>query len=87
MSFNPDTIQAIFKQATNNPDFKMSKDALPVSCELLTVFTTELVMRSLQQSMQRRNSLHKGKGPESEPVVIDVGSLERVLPQLLLDFN
>ncbi|KAJ3070439.1 hypothetical protein HDU98_006562 [Podochytrium sp. JEL0797] len=80
MSFNADTIHAIMKQATNNPDLKLTKDALPVSCELLTVFTTELVMRSLQQAIQRE----KNSGKE---VVLDVAALERILPQLLLDFN
>ncbi|KAI8840003.1 hypothetical protein BJ741DRAFT_597656 [Chytriomyces cf. hyalinus JEL632] len=87
MSFNPETVQALLKAASNNPDFKMNKESLAVTCELLTAFTTEVVMRSTQQALQRRSSMAHASELDGGDTKLDVNCLERVLPQLLLDFN
>ncbi|KAI7892191.1 CENP-S associating centromere protein X-domain-containing protein [Mucor mucedo] len=53
----------------------VNKDALQLSCEFLRLFVTEAVHRSAKE----QEILNSGD-------TIDVEHLERILPQLLLDF-
>lgn len=75
-TFNPETVQTVFKHAWKNENSKANKEAILLSCEFLRLFVVEAINRSSeeQQSM------------DSSSNTIDVEHLERILPQLLLDF-
>lgn len=53
---------------------KVSGDALRLMAELLTIFVVEAAIRSVRQAQAEDLAL------------VDVDQLEKVLPQLLLDF-
>ncbi|WOG89183.1 hypothetical protein DCAR_0208419 [Daucus carota subsp. sativus] len=83
-NFDPDLIQAIFKliwsknalagTSKKNRPTSANSSALKMSCELLRLFVTEAV--------QRAAAIAEAEGASK----IQATHLERILPQLLLDF-
>ncbi|KAG2206193.1 hypothetical protein INT46_002969, partial [Mucor plumbeus] len=79
-----DTVLKVFKNSFKNENSKVNKEALQLSCEFLRLFTLEAIHRASkeQDDMSR---LDEQDGPRSRKK-LEVEHLERILPQLLLDF-
>ncbi|KAJ3415206.1 hypothetical protein HDV05_005346 [Chytridiales sp. JEL 0842] len=78
-SFRPETINALFAQVMSS-ETKLNKEAVTLSSELLRLFTIEAINQS---AIAARPA---GFNTDSQRVVLQVSHLERILPQLLLDF-
>ncbi|KAI8981439.1 hypothetical protein BDB01DRAFT_165918 [Pilobolus umbonatus] len=75
IAFNPDIIQRVFKSAWK---IETSKDSILLASEFIRLFTIEAVQRASEE--------HRILTTDRNNNVIDSEHLERVLPQLLLDF-
>ncbi|KAL0285805.1 UNVERIFIED_CONTAM: protein MHF2 [Sesamum calycinum] len=72
-TFDPELIRAIFRLVWERRA-AVNGNALKLSCELLRVFVTEAI--------QRAATIAEAEGS----LKIEATHLERILPQLLLDF-
>ncbi len=75
LKFNEKTIEGILKRYFKNEKTKISKEALKLIAEMARVHVVEILMRSATEAKTT-----------AEPEVTDE-HLEKVLPQLLLDFH
>ncbi|XP_045842517.1 centromere protein X isoform X4 [Meles meles] len=72
--FRKDLVNKLLHAHFTDGKTKVGGDALRLMAELLTVFVVEAAVRSVRQAQAEDLAL------------VDVAQLEKVLPQLLLDF-
>ncbi|XP_025715781.1 centromere protein X [Callorhinus ursinus] len=72
--FRKDLVSKLLQLHFTNSKTKVGGDALRLMAELLTIFVVEAAVRSVRQAQAEDLAL------------VDVDQLEKVLPQLLLDF-
>ncbi|XP_040495916.1 centromere protein X isoform X2 [Ursus maritimus] len=72
--FRKDLVSKLLQLHFTDGKTKVSGDALWLMAELLTIFVVETAVRSIRQAQAEDLAL------------VDVDQLEKVLPQLLLDF-
>ncbi|KAI9290301.1 centromere protein X [Umbelopsis sp. AD052] len=77
LTFKNETIQNVFKAQWKDSGTKANKDAIQLSTELLRIFTVEAVHRAVDEA-------NKDAGGGSQ--TLQVEHLEKILPQLMLDF-
>ncbi|CAM0136300.1 hypothetical protein VKS41_006895 [Umbelopsis sp. WA50703] len=77
LTFKSETINSVFKTQWKETGTKANKDALVLSTELMRIFTVEAVHRAVDEA-------NKDAGGGSQ--TLQVEHLEKVLPQLMLDF-
>ena len=65
---------------------KIREPALQLSCELLRVFVCEAINRAAKIAREEDEDEDAQLGSIPQPVSVMPAHLERVLPQLLLDF-
>ncbi|KAI8639119.1 centromere protein X [Parasitella parasitica] len=83
---NPDTVLSIFKSSFKNKNSKINKEALQLSCEFLRLFTIEAVHRASEEQDNLNKSALEEQGSSNQRKKLELENLERILPQLLLDF-
>ncbi|KAF1799744.1 hypothetical protein FB192DRAFT_1138796 [Mucor lusitanicus] len=64
----------------------VNKEALQLSCEFLRLFTVEALHRASEEQDKIESSLTDESGTTTSRKELQVEHLERILPQLLLDF-
>nr|XP_054763000.1 centromere protein X-like [Lytechinus pictus] len=74
ITFKQGTIQRLIQKNCKEEKTKINKDALVLIVELARIFVTEGACRSAQQAKSE------------SAMVVEPRHLEKVLPQLLLDF-
>ncbi|SAM08177.1 hypothetical protein [Absidia glauca] len=75
-SFSTDTVQAVMKTVWKDPRTKSNAQALQLSAEFFRLFTIEAIHRASEENAR-----------QAEPIEeIQVEHLEKILPQLMLDF-
>ncbi|KAI7902369.1 centromere protein X [Cokeromyces recurvatus] len=81
-TFNPDTVSNVFKAAYKSDNAKANKEAIILACEFLRLFTVEAIHRASdeQDIMNTTTTVNEASN------TLEVEHLERILPQLLLDF-
>ncbi|XP_025855748.1 centromere protein X isoform X1 [Vulpes vulpes] len=72
--FRKELVSKLLQMHFKDSKTKVSGDALRLMAELLTIFVVEAAIRSVRQAQAEDLAL------------VDVDQLEKVLPQLLLDF-
>ncbi|KAI9362056.1 centromere protein X-like protein [Zopfochytrium polystomum] len=77
-AFSTELIQALVAYKTENNSVKINKDALLLAAEYLRVFTLEALSEAAEQAEKPGTS---GNGR------LMLAQLEKILPQLLLDFS
>ncbi|ORY93209.1 centromere protein X-like protein [Syncephalastrum racemosum] len=85
-TFNPETLNTLFKLSFKDQSTKANKDALVLSAEFLKLFTAEAVNRSADELDRLGGPAEFGNEDTAQNERINVEHLERILPQLLLDF-
>ncbi|KAF8985838.1 hypothetical protein BGZ46_001389 [Entomortierella lignicola] len=73
--------QAIFKGVWTDPGTKSQKEALQLSAEYLRLFTIEALHRTVAYQREQEDDDLK-----NEEIMIELDSLEAVIPQLVMDF-
>ncbi|KAF9176959.1 hypothetical protein BGZ49_005856 [Haplosporangium sp. Z 27] len=80
-TFRQETMQAIFKGVWTDPGTKSQKEALQLSAEYLRLFTIEALHRTVAYQREQEDDDLK-----NEEILIELDSLEAVIPQLVMDF-
>ncbi|KAI9336587.1 centromere protein X-like protein [Pilaira anomala] len=76
-SFDTATVQKVFKKNWKNDNTKITKNALQLSAEFLRLF---VVVEAVHRSSEEQDTINMNTKK------LDTEHLERILPQLLLDF-
>ncbi|KAL7321425.1 hypothetical protein PS15m_001187 [Mucor circinelloides] len=84
-TLNPDTVSKVFKSSFKNQNSRLNKEALQLSCEFLRLFTVEALHRASEEQDRIETSMSDEIGTRPRKT-LQVEHLERILPQLLLDF-
>jgi len=74
-TFLSPTVEQLAKMAFKNEKTKFSQDSLDLTCEMLRIYTIEIFNRARMQA--------QSEGCET----ISPEHIEKILPQLLLDFT
>ncbi|KAJ3225685.1 hypothetical protein HK099_006406 [Clydaea vesicula] len=77
-----ETVYAILKTKFKDETLKVNKEAISISSLYMSIFITEAIIQSTKKSKLSNELVHKADIP-----VVDTEHLEKILPQLLLDFN
>ncbi|CAO0790845.1 unnamed protein product [Mucor circinelloides] len=80
-----DTVSKVFKSSFKNQNSRLNKEALQLSCEFLRLFTVEALHRASEEQDRIETSMSDEMGTRPRKT-LQVEHLERILPQLLLDF-
>ncbi|ORZ20697.1 centromere protein X-like protein [Absidia repens] len=76
VTYSTDTVQAVMKSAWKDPRTKANSQAVQLSAEFFKLFTIEAIHRASEEAKQISDRSDE----------VQVEHLERILPQLLLDF-
>ncbi|XP_071814791.1 centromere protein X-like isoform X1 [Apostichopus japonicus] len=70
----PETVMKLLQRHFQDPKIKVTNEAVALTTELLRIFVQEAALRSAEQAK------------DESSVVVEQKHLEKILPQLLLDF-
>lgn len=73
--FSPQNIEQLAKMHFSNEKTRLSNEALAQLCEMIKIYTLEIAHRAAEQARQEGTT------------TVTTEHLEKVLPQLLLDFT
>ncbi|KXN66206.1 centromere protein X-like protein [Conidiobolus coronatus NRRL 28638] len=85
INFKLDILRELISQFKNSDNTKISKESLLLINEYLKIFTKEAILRSLQIAQNQQKEIGISNSSD-QPVNVDIDHLEKILPQLLLDF-